>query len=106
MGVTIGFHPSPDDNPPGNPNPTNFKILSWHCRGDWLLIKVLYPDSKNYEGTKLLLFKDLTVEKLKLINFLDPHFSDQNGVISPIARFEPTERGWALAMQIIKSEVL
>ncbi|AXQ68414.1 hypothetical protein HOT99_gp203 [Caulobacter phage CcrBL10] len=30
--------------------------------------------------------------------WLDPHFTDDRKVISPVARFEPTERGWIMAL--------
>ncbi len=62
-----------------------------------LILKIRYKDCANYEGVKVLVF-----ENCKLINLLnqkqiDPHFSDNKKFLSPIARFEPTERGWEWA---------
>ena len=31
---------------------------------------------------------------------IDPHFSDNKKYHSPIARFEPTDRGWEMALTL------
>jgi len=85
---------------PPNPNPYRFNVVRWEKHGDYLIAEVHYPDCTNYEGTKLLLYEGVTPEQLQKAKELDPHFSDNTMTISPVARFEPTERGWAMARKI------
>lgn len=81
----------------GNPNPENFDITRIELIGDYMVVKVNYPDCTNYEGNKIMVYKDITVKELSSAKILDPHFFEGNGVKSPIARFEPTEEGWQMA---------
>jgi hypothetical protein len=87
----------------GNPNPSNYKINRTKQVKNFLLIEINYPDSTNYEGNKILLFKDCNLEDLKLQDKIDPHFSENKLFYSPIARFEPTEFGWNMGLDIIKN---
>lgn len=80
-----------------NPDPKNYKILKWIPVGDMLIIMVEYPDSTNYEGKKVLVFKDIDYIELTKQKFIDPHFSDKTDGVYPIARFEPTKRGFKWA---------
>ena len=84
-----------------NPDPINFKILNIYDEG-YIAILIKYPDCTNYEGNKILVF-DNTIKIKNIINLkkIDPHFCD-GGHIPPIARFEPTERGWSMAIDFIK----
>jgi len=85
------------------PDPTNYEILKSIYVNGYLLLSVKYPDSDNYEGKKLLLFdKNITVTQLKKQGMIDPHFSDNKEMLSPIARFEPTPRGWKMAYKFCK----
>lgn len=79
---------------------TNFKILQWKEIGSYLLVKIQYPDCKNYEGNKVLLYQNCTLDKLLRQPSIDPHFSDNKNFLSPIARFEPTEAGWSMGASI------
>jgi len=91
---------SPYAAPNSNPDPKNFSILDWAVSGSVLVVKAKYPDAKNYEGVKVMVyegFKDTEELRNAVNNRLDPHFSDKD--VSPVARFEPTERGWALALK-------
>lgn len=108
MGVGIGSKygrcsSSPYSVPSSNPNPERFIILDWACTNGprrCLIVKAKYPDAKNYEGIKIMVyvgFNDTEELRRATSNKLDPHFSE-NG-ISPIARFEPTEDGWANALK-------
>ena len=81
----------------GNPDPNNYKIIKSVQINDFLLLFVNYPDCTNYEGNKILLFKDTTLKRLKRQKTIDPHFSDNEKFISPIARFAPTVKGWFIA---------
>ena len=42
------------------------------------------------------------IEKLKAQKVIDPHFSESKKYYSPIARFEPTMRGWGMAMKFME----
>lgn len=91
---------SPDANllwpkAPPNPNPERFRII----RGDQvfghLVVEIEYAGCTNFEGRKVLVFADITERELRREKIVDPHFSETG--LSPVARFEPTERGWRLA---------
>ena len=92
-----------DYNPNNNPNPKNFKIIKALNIGEYLILHVSYPDAKNFEGRKILVYKgfnDSGVLLGELNNSLDPHFSDK--IISPIARFTPTEEGAKMAIAFVE----
>lgn len=69
----------------------NFRIKSIEKIDIYLLVKIHYNECKNFEGNKILLFKNLSIEELLSMNDIDPHFSNKNGNKSPIARFEPID---------------
>jgi hypothetical protein len=87
--------------PPGNPDPDNYKIVQAEEIGQYLIIKLNYPNCTNFEGNKILVFKDITL--LKLINQkkIDPHFFKHKNFASPIARFTPTPEGWEMAKTFV-----
>ena len=80
-----------------NPDPKKYKILRNLVNGEYLILLVHYPDCTNYEGKKILVFEKATLKDLKEQGSIDPHFSNNTDKHSPIARFEPTERGWEFA---------
>lgn len=87
-----------------NPNPLNYKIVKYaEFYGHYLLVKINYPDCKNHEGNKILLFENCSMDELLKQKKIDPHFSDNKKLHSPIARFEPTNKGWDMAVVLIKS---
>jgi len=82
-----------------NPDPKNYKVKrAWEKNGVSVLL-VNYPDSENYEGNKILVFEGSVDDILKQ-GVLDPHFSENGKFFSPFARFEPTDRGWQMAMTL------
>lgn len=83
--------------PEGNPNPRNFELVRVRQVKCHLVAQIRYPDCTNYEGMKIMVFKDLTEARLLGVRFLDPHFTDQD-TLKPFARFEPTDEGWRLAI--------
>jgi len=104
---------------PGNPDPSNYEILeAWWCSNSegipgepsdfatngvyWLVLKVKYPGCTNFEGIKILVYRDVTLKQLKEQKLIDPHFSDKIGWKSPIARFKPTKQGWELAKKFCR----
>ena len=80
-----------------NPNPQRYTISGNIRLGRYLLVDIIYPDCTNYEGRKILLYRDVTIEKLIKQGSIDPHFSNNSNFHSPIARFEPTEDGMDIA---------
>lgn len=100
--------PSPAPRPPadprfGNPNPKRFEIRRYlECGSGSMkrtVVEVSYPDAKNYEGRKVMLYL-CAHEEVARQESLDPHFCDDGGHLSPFARFEPTKRGWAAAVKL------
>jgi hypothetical protein len=87
---------------PGNPNPGNYKIIDTLTFGNILIAEIEYPDCKNYEGRKILVYEGITSKQLRAQKYIDPHFSKHGKYKSPIARFEPTERGWKMAESFAK----
>lgn len=84
----------------GNPNPKNFEIIQSYAPGnDSCALKIKYPDSTNYEGIKILVY-EYPIHEVLAQPSLDPHFCDHEDCISPFARYEPSELGWALAKEL------
>ncbi len=82
-----------------NPDPTKYRILREKRINNFIILKINYTESTNYEGNKILVFKDHSL--LDIVNQkegIDPHFSDNSSLISPIARFRPDDEGWNLAV--------
>jgi hypothetical protein len=86
---------------PRNPDPKRFKILDVQEFRGHTAARVNYPNCTNYEGMKILVY-ECTVNELLKESELDPHFCE-GGHLSPIARFEPTDRGWELAKLTVLS---
>jgi hypothetical protein len=81
---------------PPNPNPHNFEVKFLHKVNGYSIMYVNYPDCTNYEGNKILVYdKGFDVNILLAVKRVDPHFFSHKD--SPIARFEPTERGLKMA---------
>lgn len=84
--------------PDGNPNPKNFKILRSVDIGSYVVAEIHYPDSNNYEGHKICVYDNGSSQMLSRYVELDPHFVDPSErTMTPIARFRPDEKGWAMA---------
>ena len=95
--------PVPTTRTGGNPNPKNWKVMRAAEHGKFLIVGLKYPDCTNYEGAKLLVFEGLTLKKLTKQKLIDPHFFQSKKYKSPIARFEPTERGWKMAERFVRA---
>lgn len=84
-----------------NPDPKKYKVLQNIAVGHNLVVKLQYEDCTNYEGVKILVFLNCTIEQLlKQAEGIDPHFASDNKYLSPFARFEPTELGFVAACAI------
>ena len=82
-----------------NPNPKNFQILKHESCNGHVVVEIQYPDCDNYEGRKIILFRDTNWGEIAHLNMVDPHFTSAN-VPKPFARFEPTEEGWKYAVKL------
>jgi hypothetical protein len=86
---------------PPNPDPKQFRVEHYEKIGNGLVVLVVYPNCTTYEGRKVLVFASTSITTVKSCKMLDPHFSDRldppAGTPIPVARFEPTDRGWRLA---------
>lgn len=87
-----------------NPDPTNYIINSDITIHGYLILDITYRGCTNFEGNKILVFDHgVTIDKLINQYAIDPHFSDNTNMISPIARFVPTDKGWDMAMHFAKT---
>jgi hypothetical protein len=77
---------------PPNPDPAKFKILWKKQYGELCILHVKYEGCTSFEGTKILVYKALLKDVLNQ-ETLDPHFSESEKFLSPIARFVPTQEG-------------
>lgn len=82
-----------------NPDPYNFKIIQANQYGSYCIIVAEYPNCKNFEGKKVMVFK-CDVEEILKRKKLDPHFELDK--YSPVARFAPTDEGMRLALSLCK----
>jgi len=83
------------------PDPGNYEIKRHIYTGRYLLIEINYPDCDNYEGNKILLYENTSIQELINQKHIDPHFSENRNFRSPIARFQPTQEGWNMGKDII-----
>jgi len=83
-----------------DPNPAKFMIRKYNEQNGNLAILINYPNCKNYEGEKIIVFKNTTWEDVKNLKEIDPHFTDE-ATIKPFARFEPTTEGWLSAVSLL-----
>lgn len=87
---------------PPNPDPRKFLILRSEDYEGHCLLEIKYEGCTNYEGRKILLM-DGNSWYYREKNHIDPHFTSE--VDSPVARFEPTTRGWILGLSVLKSRI-
>jgi hypothetical protein len=94
------LYDQPDPKPKKNPE---CNVLSTATYGRYLIVIANYPESKNYEGLKVLVFEDTTLPELEKQGWIDPHFSQHKTKKHPIARFEPTKNGVEMAITLFKT---
>ena len=83
-----------------DPNPTNFHIREHKEHNGNVAIHIHYPNCKNYEGEKIIVYKGVRWKDIKNLKEIDPHFTDET-TIKPFARFEPTTHGWDMAIGLL-----
>jgi hypothetical protein len=74
-------------------NHKDFEIQRVLHLGGYIIRKVHYPDCP--QGIKIMVHKEGH-------SVMNPHFGDR---YPPVARFEPTEEGWAMAIQFASSYI-
>ena len=102
---------STNDPQSGNPDPSKYTIVRYTHYDDIrtqfqsLVVEIKYTGCTNYEGRKILVYAqcEITIDKLLKQGLIDPHFTDDETHISPIARFVPTAWGWKLANKLATS---
>ena len=87
---------------PSIPNPSAFIILSTTQIGKYVVVEIRYPGCTNFDGEKICVFENTTVDKIRSLSKLDPHFAESG--LTPIARFIPTEEGYNRAVKFCKME--
>jgi hypothetical protein len=88
--------------PTRNPDPRNFEILETKRVRNFVIARIKYPNCSNYEGEKILVFKNITVKYLRSQRIIDPHFTDKPSELPLFARFQPTQTGWNSAIKMCK----
>lgn len=87
--------------PPNQPDPRNFRIINRFSANSVVhLLEVVYPNATNYEGRKIILYKDVWLKTILNSKELDPHFLNTPGVLAPFARFKPDVEGWAIGKAV------
>lgn len=87
----------------GNPNPNNFEITRLEKVLRFVVVMIKYPDCNNYEGNKILVFEGVPTKTILNQKSIDPHFCNSKTHPSPVARFEPTEKGWSYAVKFCQT---
>lgn len=74
------------------PDPYNFKIVKIEQLKNYTIVEANYDGCLSFDGNKLMLIKGI----YKSFEALDPHFLNEEYPV--IARFQPTEIGWDMAI--------
>jgi len=87
------------------PRADKYTIIKTFEVGDHCVLELQYKKCTNYEGRKILVFKNIHLPELLERNsrLIDPHFSENTDYVSPVARFEPTEDGIEMAIQFARN---
>lgn len=88
---------------PGMPDPKRFVVEETLQVGRFLIAQVQYPDATNFEGRKIMVFRDVDATALWDQAALDPHFCDSPDHLAPIVRFIPTTEGFNMAMTFCRA---
>jgi hypothetical protein len=75
-----------------NPDPYNFSVIKREYVNGKVLALIRYPNCTNYEGKKILVLEDISLQNFDFLTKLDPHFME-NGHL--VARFRPDCYGMA-----------
>jgi len=92
------------------PDPDKYEILEVEEIGPILIMKVRYPTCVkcSYNGTKILVYKGVSLKDVVKWRRIDPHFSDPkdkrriNEAPSPESRFPASPEGWKHALDFAR----
>ncbi len=84
-----------------DPNPANFKVIDSFEANGHIVVLINYPNCNTFEGNKILVYLNTTLQQINEAKEIDPHFKSERG-FSPFARFEPTLEGGIIARELIK----
>lgn len=84
---------------PTDPDPATFTIKRLIQVGTFVVGHVQYPNATNFEGNKVLVWENATVDDISQLEVIDPHFLENNSII---ARFRPDANGIASAIRYCK----
>jgi hypothetical protein len=85
------------------PDPWKFSIVSIEQVGGMSIVIAHYPDAKNFNGIKVLVFENTSPDEIRERVSLEPHFLDDSTANKGlVARFRPTEHGMWLARTFAK----
>lgn len=84
------------------PDSSNYEIIDLERVGQHLVLKAKYPNcaSCSFEGTKIMVFLDVTEKMVLKWKKIDPHFRESKFSVtetqapSPAARFPGSKEGW------------
>lgn len=96
-----------------NGDASDFTVEFYEEYSPYLILKVTYPSCKNcsFEGTKLMVFKDVILLQVMQWRVIDPHFrgnapEDKLEAPSPVARFPATEEGLKAARTFVTAMII
>lgn len=84
-----------------NPDPSKFKISKVKEKNGHIAVFVNYPNCNNFEGNKILVFDNTSIDEIMSKNYLDPHFACEDINNRLVARFVPTNFGWKKAIEFL-----
>ncbi len=95
---------------PVTPDSENYEILDAWTFQTFMVMKVRYPNCAAcaYEGTKVMVYQNVTWLDVVKWKKIDPHFRDPKKVKvsreapSPIARFPGDQSGWEQAKRYVE----
>ncbi len=92
---------------PTTPDASNYEIMAVSRVGKHLVMKVKYPNCRScaYEGSKIMVFTNVTEMQALRWRKIDPHFRDPKSLLgateapAPAARFPGSDNGWLDAIE-------
>lgn len=91
---------------------TDYTIDSYEEHKSYIIMTVTYPSCKNcsFEGTKLMVFQDVTLLQVLQWKKIDPHFRADvpaaKEAPSPVARFPATVEGLKAAQTFVSAMII
>jgi len=90
--------------PAPEPDPKRFRVVDTEEINGWTVAVIHYPACTTHGGHKLLVYPT-TANLVKAQKILDPHFLEVDELLTPVARFEPTDEGIELARLVCRRRV-